>query len=445
MTKVALTSLGCARNLVDSEIILGSLKRGKAEICDDIVGADVVIVNTCGFIREAVEESIDALLQICELKKDGRLKKVIAAGCLVQRYAQQLVQELPEVDGFVGVNDLPKIGRVVKEVLAGRRVVELSGRPEILDSGPRFALTPRHFRYVKICEGCNHGCTFCAIPGIKGKLRSRSAASVLTEVRNLIREGAKEIVLIGQDTGEYGLDRGERDALPRLLREICAVDGDFWVRLLYSCPTYFSDEVIEIISAERKMCRYVDLPVQHIEPGILKAMGRRETTDDILRLIAQIRRGMPEVTIRTSVIVGFPGEGEKEFQRLLDFVHETRFERLGAFEFSAEEGTQAAAMPNRVADEVKHERFDRLMRLQQEISLENNRKLIGRTQKIIVDELSEDENYRCIGRTEGDAPEVDGCVYVQGERGRPGEFAMVKFTGCLEYDLIGREIDEPSE
>ncbi len=445
MTKIALTSLGCARNLVDSEIILGSLQRQGAEIRDDIIGAEVVIVNTCGFIREAVEESIDALLQICELKKDGRLKRVIAVGCLVQRYGEELVRELPEVDGFVGVNDLPKMDRVVEDVLAGKRVIQLSGRPYIHDAVPRVALTPGHFRYVKICEGCNHGCTFCAIPGIKGKLRSRSADSILEEVRDLIHDGAKEVVLIGQDTGEYGLDRGEVNALPNLLHKLCSIEGDFWVRLLYSCPTYFSDELIEVISAEKKMCRYVDLPVQHIDPTILKAMGRRESQDDIQRIIAKIRRAVAEVSIRTSVIVGFPGEGEREFRRLLDFVRETRFERLGAFEFSAEEGTEAAVMPGQVPENVKHERFDRLMCLQQEISLENNRRLIGNRQRIIVDDWSEDKKYRCIARTEGDAPEVDGCVYVQGENARPGEFATVEFTGCLEYDLIGREINEPSE
>lgn len=445
MTKVALTSLGCARNLVDSETMLGWLRRGGATICDDITGVDVAIINTCGFIREAVEESIDAILQICDLKKDGRLKKVVAVGCLVQRYGEQLVGELPEVDGFVGVNDLPKIGRVVEEVLAGKRIIELSGKPYICDSASRVALTPTHFRYVKICEGCNHGCTFCAIPKIKGRLRSRSVRSVLSEVHNLIEERAKEIVLIGQDTAEFGLDRGEANELPRLLREICRIDGDFWVRLLYCCPTHFSDELIEAISTEEKICRYVDLPVQHIDAGILKAMGRQETPEDILRLISKIRRAIPEVSVRTSLIVGFPGEGEMEFQRLLDFVRDMKFERLGAFEFSPEEGTIASGMPGQAPEEVKHERFDRLMRLQQETSLENNRKLLGKRQRIIIDEWSEHKDYRCVGRTEGDAPEVDGCVYVRREKACPGEFATVEFTGCLEYDLIGSEVHEPSE
>jgi len=445
MTKVALTSLGCARNLVDSEVMLGSLRRENMTICDDPNDSDVVIINTCGFIREAVEESIDAILQICGLKEDGRLKKVIAVGCLVQRYGKELVRELPDVDGFVGVNEMPRIGRVVKEVLVGKRVIELSGQPYVYDTEARFALSPKHFRYVKICEGCNHGCTFCAIPAIKGKLRSRSVDSILTEVVELVQEGAKEIVLIGQDTAEFGLDRDEVNALPELLRRICTIEGDFWVRLLYSCPTYFSDELIDVISTERKICRYVDLPVQHIDAGILEAMGRQESPEDILRLIRKIRERIPGVSIRTSLIVGFPGEGEKEFQRLLDFVNATTFERLGAFEFSPEEGTRAAALPEQVPEEVKHERFDRLMRLQQEISVENNRKLIGKNQRIIVDEWSEHPDYRCVGRTEGDAPEVDGCVYVKRKSAQPGEFATVEFTGCLEYDLIGREVDEPSQ
>ncbi len=445
MTKVALTSLGCARNLVDSEIILGSLRRKNVTVCEDVNGVDAVIINTCGFIRESVEETIDAIVQFCDLKKSGRLKKVIAVGCLVQRYKEELVRELPEVDGFVGVNALPKIGSVLDEVLAGKKVVELSGKPHVQDHASRVALTPRHFRYVKICEGCNHGCTFCAIPGIKGKLRSRSMRSILSEARGLVREGAKEIVLIGQDTAEYGLDREELRALPELLRQICRIDGDFWVRLLYSCPTHFSDDLIEVVAAEKRICRYVDLPVQHIDAGILKAMGRRENPEDILLLISKLREAIRDVSMRTSVIVGFPGEGDKEFQRLLDFVKETKFERLGAFEFSPEEGTPAAAMPEQVPDEVKHERFDRLMRLQQEISAENNRKLVGKRERIIIDEWSEHADYRCVGRTQGDAPEVDGCVYVRGETSRPGEFATVEFTGCLEYDLIARQIDESTE
>lgn len=446
MTKVALTSLGCARNLVDSEVMLDILTRDNVTVCDEIDDVDVVIINTCGFIREAVQESIDAILQFCGLKEDGRLKKVIAAGCLVQRYGEELVRELPEVDGFVGVNDLTAITRVVKEVLGGKRIVELSGQPRIDDrDGRGVALTPSHFRYVKICEGCNHKCTFCAIPAIKGELRSRSAGSILGEVRRLVGEGAKEIVLIGQDTAEFGHDRGELSSLPKLLREICAIDGDFWVRLLYSCPTHFTEELLEVISAEEKICRYVDLPVQHIDPGILRAMGRRERPRDISRLIRRIRQTIPGVSIRSSLIVGFPGEGEREFERLLDFVRDTKFERMGAFEFSAEEGTAAAEMPGQAPEQVKHERFDRLMRLQQEVSVENNRKLLGKRQRIIVDEWSECPDYRCVGRTEGDAPEVDGCVYVKGRTTRPGEFLTVEFTGSLEYDMIARELDEPSQ
>jgi len=446
MTKVALTSLGCARNLVDSEMMLGRLAHDSMTVSDDADDADVVIINTCGFIREAAEESIDAILQFCDLKKEGRVKKVVVVGCLVQRYGEGLVRGLPEVDGFVGVNDIGKINRVVREVLADKRAIELSGQANA-DEGdvPRATLTPSHFRYVKICEGCNHNCTFCAIPAIKGSLRSRSPSSILSETRRLIREGAKEIVLIGQDTAEFGHDRGELDALPKLLRDICAIDGDFWVRLLYTCPTHFTDELLEVISAESKICRYVDLPVQHIDAKILEAMGRRETPEDILRLVHAVRHAVPEASIRTSVIVGFPGEGENEFRRLLDFVRDTRFERLGAFEFSPEEGTAAASMPGQVPEEVEHERFDRLMRLQQEISLENNRKLLGKKQRIIVDEWSEHPEYRCVGRSEGDAPEVDGCVYVEGRKARPGQFAVVEFTGYLEYDLIARELDEPSQ
>ncbi len=446
MTKVALTSLGCARNLVDSEAMLGCLARDGVSICEDIDDADVVIINTCGFIQEATEESIHAILQFCGLKKDGRVRKVVVAGCLVQRYGQSLVRELPEVDGFVGVNDLANIHRVVREVLEGKRVVELSSQSQAVEEAPpRVSLTPGHFRYVKICEGCNHRCTFCAIPAIKGKLRSRSPDSILAEVRRLVREGAKEIVLIGQDTAEYGHDREERNALPKLLREICEIEGDFWVRLLYSCPTHFTEELLEVFASEEKVCRYVDLPVQHIDPEILRAMGRSETPEDVLRLIDRVRRSIAGVTIRTSLIVGFPGEGEEEFRRLLDFVRDTKFERLGAFEFSEEEGTVAAAMPHQVPDEVKQQRFDRLMRLQQEVSAENNRKLIGQRQRILIDDWSEQPEYRCIGRGEADAPEVDGCVYVEGEIAEPGQFVTAEFTGSLEYDMIAREVNEPAQ
>lgn len=445
MTKVALTSLGCARNLVDSEVMLGLLRRENMVVCDDANEADVIIVNTCGFIREAVEESIDAMLQLCGLKEYGRPKKVIAVGCLVERYKEELARELPEVDAFLGVNRISEIGRVVRETLAGGKPVRVKGQPYIYDTAPRFALTPRHFRYIKICEGCNHGCTFCAIPAIKGKLRSRPSNLILSEVASLIEEGAKELVLIGQDTAEYGLDRNEPGSLAKLLCDICRIEGDFWVRLLYSCPTHFSNELIDVIAAEQKICRYVDLPVQHIDAGILKSMGRKERPEDVFGLIRRIREAVPGVTFRTSVIVGFPGEGESEFQRLLDFLLEIRFERLGAFEFSPEEGTRAATMPGQVPEEVRSERFDRLMRLQQEISVENNRKLLGRRARIIIDEWSEQADYRCVGRTQGDAPEVDGCVYVKGDAARPGEFAEVEFTGCLEYDMIGNEVYEPSQ
>ena len=457
MTKVALTSLGCARNLVDSEVMLGLLRRENMVVREDANEADVIIVNTCGFIREAVEESIDAILQLCQLKENGRPKKVIAVGCLVERYKDELARELPEVDAFLGVNRISEIGRVVRQVLSGRRPVRVKGRPYCYDAAPRFALTPWHFSYVKICEGCNHGCTFCAIPAIKGKLRSRPPNLILSEVATLLEEGAKEIVLIGQDTAEYGLDRNESGALAKLLRDLCRIEGDFWVRLLYSCPTHFSGELIDVIAAEQKICRYVDLPVQHIDAGILKAMGRKERPEDVFGLIRRIREAVPDVTFRTSVIVGFPGEGESEFQRLLDFLREIRFERLGAFEFSSEEGTRAATMPGQVPEEVKAERFDRLMRLQQEISVENNRRLLGRRERILIDEWSEkgdcedageDANgtpYRCVGRTQGDAPEVDGCVYVKGDAAKPGEFAEVEFTGCLEYDMIGNEVHEPSQ
>lgn len=445
MTKVALTSLGCARNLVDSEVMLGLLRGENMVVCDDATEADVIIVNTCGFIREAVEESIDAMLQLCRLKENGRPKKVIAVGCLVERYKDDLVRELPEVDAFLGVNRISEIGRVVRETLSDRRPVRLKGQPYVHGLESRFPLTPKHFRYVKICEGCNHGCTFCAIPAIKGTLRSRPPDVILNEVTRLVQEGAKEIVLIGQDTAEYGLDWNEPGSLPRLLRDICRIEGGFWVRLLYSCPTHFSDELIDVIAAEQKICRYVDLPVQHTDAGILKSMGRKESPEDIFRLIYRIRDAVPGVTFRTSVIVGFPGEGESEFQRLLDFVRVVRFERLGAFEFSPEEGTRAATMAGQVPEEVRSERFDRLMRLQQEISLENNRRLLGRRARIIIDEWSEQAEYRCVGRTQGDAPEVDGCVYVKGDAARPGEFAEVEFTGCLEYDMIGNEVDEPSQ
>ncbi len=446
--KIGLVSLGCAKNLVDSEVMLGSLRRDGMELTDRAEEADVVIVNTCGFIEASKQESVNAILKANELRTTGNCKALIMAGCLTQRYPKELRSELPEVDAIVGLNEVPRIGEIVRELLA--RHEETS--PRLYWSGPakyvpdfaapRVRLTPKHYAYVKIAEGCNHPCTFCSIPRIRGKHRSRGMDDVVSEIRQLVGDGVREINLISQDTTFYGKDLdpnapGPRDGkglLCELLEKIQQIDGDFWVRLLYTHPYHWNDELIKTIAACDKVCRYVDMPLQHINDQMLKAM-RRETSGQYIRdLIGRIRARVPNIALRTTFIVGFPGETEEQFEELLAFIETARFEKLGIFTYSQEDHTPAGGMEAQLPANVKKQRYRRTMALQQKVSRDIQKSFVGRTMRVLIEEHTE-KGWR--GRSHTDAPEIDGTVNIEGHAS-VGEFADVLITRSAEYDLTGR-------
>jgi ribosomal protein S12 methylthiotransferase len=410
LSKVGILSLGCPRNLVDSEQILGQLKFNGHPIVD-IEDADIAVINTCAFIEDAKAESIQAILDLIELKKSGKLKKLIVYGCLAQRYQEKLRQEFPEVDAFVGRSDLVE-------------------RPK------RVGLTPSHYAYLKICEGCLNNCSFCVIPKIKSAFRSLKTGSVLKQVEGFNREGLSELNIIGQDITGYGLDLYGKFELAKLVKSIARKSSRIgWLRLLYLYPSRVSDDLLKLIRDEPRLCKYIDLPIQHINDRILKLMNRHTTKRRILELIEKARKIIPGVCLRTAIIVGFPSETEREFRELLGFIKDVQFERLGAFVYSREEDTPAFSFPGQLNKKVKLARFDAVMSAQQVISRQVNLKFLGRSLKVLIDEKGNDYY---IGRSEFDAPEVDGQVYVNSKRPlEPGDFVEVKITDTLEYDLVG--------
>ncbi|MDZ7291232.1 MAG: 30S ribosomal protein S12 methylthiotransferase RimO [candidate division KSB1 bacterium] len=435
--KINLITLGCPKNIVDSEIIKGGLKAGGVEFVDDINGADTVIINTCGFIESAKEESIDTILQAVQLKKHGQIKKVYVTGCLSERYGKDLRREIPEVDAFYGNRDLGKVVAGIARQL--RLKYELIGERELL--------TPKHYAYLKISEGCEHPCSFCAIPAIRGSFRSTPIPALVAEAARLAEKGVKELILIAQDTTQYGLDLDGRKQLPELLRALCQVDGIEWMRLMYAYPYHVTDAMLEVVASEPKIVKYLDLPIQHISSRVLKRMARRVDRKYTEELLARMRAMIPELALRTSVIVGFPGETEEDFQELLDFVAEGNFERLGVFGYSQEENTPAFRFPDQVPEEVKRERCDLLMQAQQQVSAAWSASQVGRRLRILIDELDPTVNaYR--GRTAWDCPEIDHTVLVsarqhpvesQGKNSRDvnvGEFCEVDIVAAQDYDLI---------
>ena len=453
--KVGMISLGCAKNLVDAEIMLGSVLQRGMEITSRPEDADVLVVNTCAFIDSAKEESIEAILEAHQQRGlTGRPdQKLVVSGCMSQRFAKELRHEMPEVDAFVGLDQIAQLGAIVEDVLAKRPA--LNGEDDEIDPAfantrptyipdydtPRFRLTPAHFAYVKIAEGCNHPCSFCVIPQMRGKHRSRSPESVLAEIRGLVSEGVREINLISQDTTYYGMDLWPRKAGPRqpvdstrgptlaaLLREIQEIEGEFWVRLLYTHPAHWSDELIETIAQCDKVARYVDIPLQHIDDSMLGRMRRETSRAQIENLIHRLRTGVPGVTLRTTFIVGFPGETDGEFTSLLDFIRRIRFERLGIFKYSQEEDSRAAKMPRQISAKIKNARYRAAMLLQQQIAHEIACEKVGRDLKLLVDQPH-------IARSEGDAPDVDARV-VLSEAARVGEFIRRRISGSRGYDLL---------
>ncbi len=437
--KVGIISLGCCRNLVDSESLLGGLKQKGFEVVD-LDKAQVAIVNTCAFIKEATEESLEVIFDLLERKKKGLLKKVIVCGCLAQRYKDELALNLRGVDAFIGRLSLDNQNQF-----------------------PRFKITPHHFAYVKICEGCINNCSYCVIPQIKGHLKSRFIDSIVEEIKLLDQEKISEVNLIGQDITSYGMDLTKSPGLTGLIKEILSKASYFrWLRLIYTHPERVNDSLIELIKNEERIVKYIDLPAQHINDRILKGMNRNTAKKDLLNLIAKLRRRIPSIAIRTSLIVGFPGEGEKEFEELLDFVKAVKFERLGVFIYSREEGTPAFNFAKQVPGKIKKERFDILMSKQQEVSTEINSRFMGKEMEILIDTeyvdsfLEKRENIYpaprkppssnagsgvYLGRTYMDAPEVDGMVYVHAkDKHLPGEFVRVRIKDTLEYDLVGEEL-----
>jgi len=409
--KVGILSLGCPRNLVDSESILSGLSRKGYRVVD-MEDAAIGIVNTCAFIDDAKRESIDSILDMLALKKKGRLKKVIVYGCLSQRYKEELARRLPEVDAFIG------------------RISPEPGADCVL-------LTPAHYRYLKICEGCINNCSFCVIPRIKGKFTSVGMESLAARVRQLDSLGVRELNIVGQDITGYGLDLYGEYRLCALLKKIIRHNKNIgWFRLLYLYPSRITEELVDLIKDEGRLCKYIDMPIQHINERILKLMGRLTSKKEIIKTIEMIRKKIPRVTLRTSVIAGFPSETESEFKELVDFIREYKFERLGAFVYSAEETTPAQALPGQLPHRIKSQRFDGIMKVQQDVSSEINRRYLGCTLEVIIDE-EERDGY--LGRTQSDAPEVDGLVYVSSERKlKAGEFVKVAINDTLEYDLVGR-------
>ena len=453
MLKVSLVSLGCAKNLVDSEIMVGHLHQAGMSVVPDAEQADVVIVNTCSFIDSSKEESIGHILEAHRqrgLRRRRRNQKVIVAGCMAQRFSKDLAGELSqEVDAFIGLDEVTKVAPIIEEIVGRERAANESpatfvqGRSTFIPDydTPRFRLTPRHSAYVKIAEGCNHPCTFCIIPRIRGRHRSRTVESVVAEARQLVAEGVRELNLISQDTTFFGMDTWEARPGPRspvdssrgtalttLLRELNAIEGDFWIRLLYTHPAHWSDELIRTIAECPKVARYVDMPLQHVSDRMLDRMQRETTGNYIRDLIRRIRAGIPGIAIRTTFIVGFPGETEADVDELCEFIRATRFERLGVFRYSQEEGTKAAKMEEQVPAKTKEARWHKLMRLQREIAAELGTAQVGRSLRVLVDEPG-------VARGEADAPDIDGRVYLP-ITAPVGEFVDVTITGSEDYDLL---------
>ncbi len=442
--KVSMVSLGCPKNLVDAEVMLGHLPLDRYEIVTDESQADIIVINTCAFINDAKEESVDTILEVADYKEKGNCKLLVVSGCLSQRYQEQLREQLPEVDLFIGTAEVPRLVELIERQLQLDAPSQEIGVPDYLydHTTPRVNSSPFYSSYIKIAEGCSNHCSYCIIPQLRGSLRSRSIDSVVQEARNLVSQGVKEINLIAQDITAYGLDRNDGATLETLLKELVKVDEIDWIRLLYAYPDGISDELIELIATEEKICNYLDIPLQHIDDQILAEMNRRISEQKIRELIKKLREKIPDLTLRTSFIVGFPGESREQFDKLLEFVKEGYFERVGVFRYSREEGTAAAALPNQVPSQTKKGRLSRLMKAQARVSFNKNRALIGRTETVLVEGYSEETELLLKGRSARQAPDIDGQYLITAGQADVGELVQLKITDSSEYDLIGEIIEE---
>ena len=442
--KVHFISLGCPKNLVDTEIMLGSLMRDGYSVAEEPEDADTVIVNTCGFIEASKQESIDKILEMASLKKDGKVQKVIAAGCLTQRYKDELVEGLPEADLFVGSGQFQNIAQILRDSNAGSKEKKFFHLPTYLqeDATPRVNSQPRHRAYLKISEGCKKRCAFCAIPLIRGDLQSRQLGGIVSESKLLVAGGVKELIVISHDFTDFGWDLRKKNATAletphELLRSLADESGAEWIRVLYLYPDGVSDETLELIRSRQNLVKYFDMPLQHINNEMLKSMNRRMTREKIERTIGNIRDRIPESTLRTQFIVGYPGETEAQFEELLRFVEDMQFDRVGCFQYSQEESTKAGTLPGQLDEETKQRRHDTLMELQMDISRRKHADFIGKTVDVLVEGYSEETDLLLVGRHSQQAPEIDGITYINDGQANIGDIVQVQITDSMEYDLIG--------
>lgn len=442
--KAGFISLGCSKNLVDTEVMLGELKAHGIELTSDPAEADILIVNTCAFIQSAKEESITTVLNMADYKETGRCRSLIVAGCLGQRYKQELLDELPEADAILGTGAWSRIMEAVEETLKGHRVVIADNDDTLYDEKtPRITTTPDYTAYVKIAEGCDNHCAFCAIPQIRGHYRSRRIEDICKEIEHLTEKGVREVVLIAQDSTMYGKDIYGKPSLAELLRNVVKVPKLKWVRTLYLYPKFFTDELIDVYASEPKICKYVDLPLQHADNDLLRSMHRPDTREEMVALLEKLRKRIPGVTIRSTFIVGFPGETDEQFQTLRKFLEEQRLDKVGVFTYSREEDTPAYDMPNQVPEEVMQERYHDLMSLQSKISEEVNQSFEGKELEVLVEGRDEEQPNICVGRSYREAPEVDGQVYVENDTdSKPGDIIKVKVLQGFTYDVVGEKLPE---
>ena len=435
--KVGMVSLGCPKNQMDAERMLAKLETAGYEITAESGLADVVIVNTCGFIEDAKQESIDNILEFAQLKKEGQIKRIIVTGCLAERYQQELVKELPECDSVLGLGANGDIVEAVKAVTDGESLHRFPPKDCWSLEGDRLQTTPHFFAYLRVADGCDNRCTYCAIPFIRGGLRSRPMENILAEAKKLVADGVKELVLVAQDTTVYGQDLYGETRLPALLKELCRIDGLMWIRLLYCYPEHITDELLEVMANEEKVLPYMDMPLQHASGKVLHAMNRPGDRETLTALVKRIREKVPNITLRTTVMTGFPGETKQDFEELCAFIQDAQFERLGCFAYSAEEGTPAANLPDQVPEKVKCRRRDIVMEEQSRISDRYNEAMIGKTLTVLVESF--DKYAECwFGRSEGDAPDIDGKVFfIPTARVQPGDFVRVTVTDTMDWDLIG--------
>lgn len=445
MLKIALESLGCSKNLMDAEIMNGILIEKGYEFTDDFEDADLIIVNTCGFIKDAKQESIDLIVELSELKKEGKLKYLIVTGCLAQRYSDELLEEIPEIDAIVGTGNFMNISDIIEKVEENKKVNETGNIEFAFDETlPRYVSTPDYMAYIKIGEGCSNHCTYCIIPKLRGKYRSRKFEDIIKEAEKLAADGVKELVVIAQDTTKYGEDLYGESRLAELLDRMAEIEGLKWIRVMYSYPESITEELVNVIAKHDNICSYFDMPIQHASNRILKLMNRKTSKEDIRAKVEMIRAKIPDAVIRTTVIVGFPGEEESDVDELVDFIEEIKFDRLGAFSYSREENTPADKMEGHMEEEIKEERRARVMMAQQRISESLNERKIGNIYEVLVEEQVEDNIYT--GRTQGDAEDIDSIVYINSDESLEiGDFVKVEINDSMEYDLIGDVIYESAK